>query len=77
MCPFPDRNLQQRELLPTFTAFPFNRSEAVGPLVEPLRGKDSKIWNPKRKMPGIYVRPGRQMLLNAVLGMDFGNIIRL
>ena len=27
--PFSSRNLQQRELLPTFTAFPFTRSEVI------------------------------------------------
>lgn len=34
--PFPDRNLQQRELLPTFTAFPFDRPETACGLLSNL-----------------------------------------
>ena len=48
MCPFPDRNLQQRELLPTFTAFPFNRPGPGASFGEPLRGKDTKFTSNKK-----------------------------
>lgn len=35
------RNLQQRELLPVFTAFPFNPMRPSGAPMEPLRGKST------------------------------------
>jgi len=49
MCRFGGRNLQQRELLPIFTAFPFNRPGPGASFGEPLRSKGmEKRWKRRR-----------------------------
>ena len=46
MCRFGGRNLQQRELLPIFTAFPFNRP---GPGPRSANHCTAKVWKKDEK----------------------------
>lgn len=77
MCRFGGRNLQQRELLPIFTAFPFNRPGPGASFGEPLRSKgmekdekeDAPVefyagGLPKVPPPGVHFRsfPGTEQL---------------
>jgi len=77
MCRFGGRNLQQRELLPIFTAFPFNRP---GPGPRSANRCAAKVWKkdekedapaefyagglPKVPPPGVHFRsfPGTEQL---------------
>jgi hypothetical protein len=43
------RNSQQRELLPVFTAFPFNPLRLSGALREPMRCKSNLFSEERRK----------------------------
>lgn len=77
MCRFGGRNLQQRELLPIFTAFPFNRPGPGASFGEPLRSKGMEKDEkedapaefyagglPKVPPPGVHFRsfPGTEQL---------------
>ena len=56
MCRFGGRNLQQRELLPIFTAFPFNRPGPGASFGEPLHGKGTLLSAGSKRSGGIFPR---------------------